>query len=80
MTGSSANISGQTPSCRVEEVIRQFGNKIDLIIDGGKTAGIKGSTILDLSGSEPIILREGDLPWQGIQEFLNVPLRFKEQK
>jgi len=78
ITGSSANISGQPPSSHVEEVIRQFGNKIDLIIDGGNTAGVKGSTILDLSCSEPTILRKGDLPWQEIQAFLKVPLRFKE--
>jgi len=78
ITGSSANISGQNPSCRVEEVIEQFGDKIDLTIDGGETRGIKGSTILDLSGSEPIILRDGDLPWQEIQDFLKFPLRFKE--
>ena len=77
ITGSSANISGQKSSCRVEEVVRQFVDKIDLIIDGGETRGIEGSTILDLSGSEPIILRKGDLPWQEIQKFLNTPLKFK---
>ena len=77
ITGSSANISGQKPSCRVEDIVRQFGDKIDLIIDGGETRGIKGSTILDLSGSEPIILRKGDLPWQDIQKFLKLPLKFK---
>ncbi len=80
ITGSSANISGQPPSFHVGEVIRQFGTKIDLIIDGGTTTGVRGSTILDLSSDEPIILREGDLPWQEIQAFLKVPLRFKEQK
>ncbi|MFB0518920.1 MAG: L-threonylcarbamoyladenylate synthase [Acidobacteriota bacterium] len=78
ITGSSANISGQPPSSHVAEVIRQFGTKIDLIIDGGTTTGVKGSTILDLSCSEPTILRKGDLPWQEIQAFLKVPLRFKE--
>ncbi|MDH5404974.1 MAG: L-threonylcarbamoyladenylate synthase [Candidatus Aminicenantes bacterium] len=80
ITGSSANISGQPPSSHVGEVMKQFGTKIDLIIDGGTTTGVKGSTILDLSGDEPTILREGDLPWQEIQAFLKVPLRFKEQK
>ena len=59
ITGTSANLS-QTPSCgTAEEVHHSLGDKVDLILDGGKTAGEKASTILDITQEPPRILREG---------------------
>lgn len=59
ITGTSANISGKL-SCRTaEEVCEVFSRGVDLVLDGGKTPGYKGSTILDLAAEPPEILREG---------------------
>ena len=59
ITGTSANISGQPPCSSAKEVFEQLGEKVDLILDGGETAGGKGSTVLDVTIDPPIVVREG---------------------
>lgn len=55
----SANLSGKPSPTKAEHVIRDLCGKIDMIIDGGKaTLGLE-STIVDLSGDNPMILRPG---------------------
>ena len=56
---TSANISGQKDLVTCQEVIDQFGEKIKLIIDGGKTPGGIPSTVVDCTQPYPLILREG---------------------
>jgi L-threonylcarbamoyladenylate synthase len=59
ITGTSANRSGE-PSCSTaEEVMEAVGEDIDLILDGGRTPGGKGSTVLDVTEDPPVVLREG---------------------
>ena len=41
-----------------EEIHDQFGNQVELVIDGGP-GGLEGSTVLDCSGGEILVLREG---------------------
>jgi len=59
ITATSANLSGTSPAQDAETVIRYFGDKIDLIIDGGTTSGGLPSTIIDVTGDEIKMLREG---------------------
>ena len=59
ITATSANISGMPPAVNIDDVIRYFGDAIDLIIDCGKTPGGKPSTIVDASGVKVRILRAG---------------------
>ncbi len=59
IVGTSANISGQPSSLTAEEVSVQFGNKIELIIDGGRCPGGKESSVVDVTGEVPVVLREG---------------------
>jgi L-threonylcarbamoyladenylate synthase len=59
ITGTSANISGRPGCVTAEEVYTSLGNGVDLILDGGRTAGGKGSTILDVTVNPPEIIREG---------------------
>ncbi len=61
ITATSANPSGMTPARDAETVISYFGDKIDLIIDGGLTAGGLPSTIVDVTGDKIKILREGEI-------------------
>jgi L-threonylcarbamoyladenylate synthase len=59
ITGTSANRSGQ-PSCSTAEEVREaVGEDIDLILDGGRTPGGKGSTVLDVTLDPPVVLRDG---------------------
>jgi len=61
-TATSANIS-ELPSCySVEEIQRQFSNKIyqpDLILDAGKLPQYPPSTVVDIRQGRRVILREG---------------------
>lgn len=61
MAVTSANLSGQPNPSTVEEVFAQLGGRIDLILDGGKTQGGIPSTVVDCTGAEPQILREGPI-------------------
>ena len=59
ITGTSANRSGR-PACRsAQEVEQELGEAVDLIIDGGPSAAGPESTVVSLTGSLPVVLREG---------------------
>jgi L-threonylcarbamoyladenylate synthase len=59
IAGPSANISGKPSPTTAEHVIRDLNGRIDMILDGGKaTLGLE-STIVDLTGDKPMILRPG---------------------
>jgi L-threonylcarbamoyladenylate synthase len=70
ITGTSANISGKPPCQDAEEVLRSLGEEIDLILDAGKAAGGKGSTVLDVTVEPPVILREGMVARDLLASFL----------
>lgn len=59
ITATSANHSGNSPAETADEVIKYFGEAIDLIIDAGKTPGGKPSTIIDITIAPFKVLREG---------------------
>jgi L-threonylcarbamoyladenylate synthase len=61
MAVTSANISSQPSPTKAEDVMAQLGGRIPLIIDGGQTPGGVPSTLVDCTGSEIQILREGPL-------------------
>ena len=61
MAVTSANISGQPSPTTAQEVYEQLNGRIPLILDGGKTPGGVPSTLVDCTGEQPIILREGPL-------------------
>ena len=60
--GTSANISGRPSVLTAGEVRRQLGNEVDLIIDGGRCPGGGESTVVDVTGGEVVILRQGIIP------------------
>ena len=61
ITGTSANLSGSPSLTTARAVIEQLGHLVDLVIDGGNASGTTASTVLDLSGESPTILREGSI-------------------
>jgi len=68
LTATSANLSGAPECSLASEVIKQIGDKIDAILDGGETQGGKASTIIDVTCDPPVILREGVISRQAIEE------------
>jgi L-threonylcarbamoyladenylate synthase len=61
LTGTSANISGR-PSPRTAQEAAAIAARVDLILDGGETAGGQPSTIVDVSRDVPRVIREGAVP------------------
>jgi len=66
ITATSANISGHKAAVDAFEVKAQFGSRIDLIFDGGKTPGLGGSTIVGLAGDNLKLIRAGVIPFAEI--------------
>ncbi len=60
ITGTSANKSGEPSLTHANQVQKQLGNDLELLIDGGPSGGME-STIIDLTVEQPIILRKGAL-------------------
>lgn len=61
LTGTSANISGESASTKIKEVLKQFENKKyqpDLIIDAGNLPLNRPSKVIDLTPKRPKILRK----------------------
>jgi L-threonylcarbamoyladenylate synthase len=69
---SSANYSGQPPATTADEAVAQLGDSVAVYLDGGSCAGDVPSTIVDLTGSVPRLLRPGVIPPDRLREV--VPL------
>jgi L-threonylcarbamoyladenylate synthase len=67
---TSANISGEGEIASPEEVILLFQEKVDLIVDGGPTPGGEPSTVVDLTGEKPVLVREGRIDNKELREFV----------
>lgn len=59
LTATSANLSGWPECGSASEVALQIGDKIDAILDLGNTPGTAGSTVIDVTRTPAVILREG---------------------
>jgi L-threonylcarbamoyladenylate synthase len=75
ITATSANLAGGHECTTADEVLSVFRDSIDAIIDGGTTTGGLGSTILDVTVSPPLILREGVVSREDILDALGMPVR-----
>jgi len=62
ITATSANRSGREECVSIEEVVDSIGENLDAVINGGRTPGGAGSTIVDTTVDPPVIVREGIIP------------------
>lgn len=68
LTGTSANLSDH-PGCKTAaEVDKQIGKNLPLILDGGSTGNDVASTVVDLAGPRPRILRQGPISVEELKE------------
>jgi tRNA threonylcarbamoyl adenosine modification protein (Sua5/YciO/YrdC/YwlC family) len=70
MAVSSANVSGQPPAANAADAQSQLGESVAVYLDGGPSGEPVPSTIVDLSGDDPIVLREGAVSVAAISEAL----------
>jgi L-threonylcarbamoyladenylate synthase len=68
---TSANISGLPQTGNVRILREVFARKVDLFIDAGNCNSITVSTIVDVTGSEPILLRDGVITYEEIRSVLS---------
>ncbi|HEV8674334.1 MAG TPA: L-threonylcarbamoyladenylate synthase [Methylomirabilota bacterium] len=59
LTAPSANPDGAPPPRTADEVLAGLGDAVDLVLDGGPTRGGPASTVLDLCGGRPRVVRPG---------------------
>ena len=59
LAAPSANTSGKRSSVSAREVLEDLDGKIDMVIDGGTCPVGVASTVVDMTGETPVILREG---------------------
>jgi L-threonylcarbamoyladenylate synthase len=58
---TSANLSGGPSPVTAEEVAEQLGGRVAMILDGGRCPGGAASTVIDVTGPAPRILRPGPI-------------------
>lgn len=68
IVGTSANLSGKPSPLTAEEVYSQLGDKVDLVIDGGRCPGGKESTVVDVTDKIPVVLREGAISREELKQ------------
>jgi L-threonylcarbamoyladenylate synthase len=68
ITGTSANLSGSPDLLDLDSIDSQLGNLVDYIIRAGPSPEGTGSTVVDITGDEPRILRDGAISLEEIME------------
>ncbi|MCZ9309046.1 L-threonylcarbamoyladenylate synthase [Corynebacterium uberis] len=74
MAVSSANLHGMAAPTSVESARQQLGDAVSVYLDGGEATIGQPSTIVDLSGDQPRVLRSGAVSAERIAEVLDIPV------
>jgi L-threonylcarbamoyladenylate synthase len=61
LVGTSANLSGKAPATCAEEIVNQLGDRVDIVLDGGRSPLGVASTVVDLTKEHLVFLREGSV-------------------
>src|SRR5262249_14417345 len=67
LTATSANLSGAPPSNDPDEIERALGDRVDLLLDAGKTPGGAPSTCVGAGGGEGRFVRRGATGWDDVK-------------
>lgn len=74
LVAPSANRSGRISPVTAHDVAEELGDRIDLILDGGRCALGLESTVVGLAGAAPVLLRPGGLAREAIERFMGCEL------
>jgi L-threonylcarbamoyladenylate synthase len=72
LPATSANRSGEPELRDADAIEADLGDALELILDGGPAAGGPASTVVDCTGPEPVIRREGAIAAERIEEALRM--------
>ncbi|HWS52781.1 MAG TPA: L-threonylcarbamoyladenylate synthase [Pyrinomonadaceae bacterium] len=70
LTATSANPASRPPARTAAAVAEYFPSGLDLVIDGGATRSENPSTVLDVTGARPRLIREGVVTRRELEESL----------
>jgi L-threonylcarbamoyladenylate synthase len=70
LTAPSANRAGEVPARTAAEVAAAFPSGLDLIVDGGATLSTQPSTVVDVTGAQPRLIRAGVIAWHELERAL----------
>ena len=70
VTATSANRTGAGAPVTAGEVVRALEEDIALVLDAGPTLGGQPSTIVDVRSNEPVLFRDGVVPWDRVVQSL----------
>jgi L-threonylcarbamoyladenylate synthase len=65
VTAPSANLHGAPSPRTADEVVAGLGDRIDLVLDGGRTPGGPPSTLVDVTRTPPVVIRPGAVVLDG---------------
>ena len=77
---TSANRSGESNPVTAQEAARTLSDQVDLILDGGRCEIGAESTVLDVRGETPVILRAGAIARKSIEKFLDAPIEILKSR
>ena len=66
LTATSANLSGQMPTNNADVAADEWQATADILLDAGQTPGGSPSTIVDVTGREPVLVRAGAIAWDEV--------------
>lgn len=66
---SSANTTGHPAATDVDAAEEMLGDSVEVYLDGGTCEGSTASTIVDVTGPDPRVLREGAIPVERLKDF-----------
>jgi L-threonylcarbamoyladenylate synthase len=72
MAVTSANLTGKPAATTAEQAREQLGEAVAIYLDGGPSAGGLASTIVDLTGDVPRLLRQGAISIGRLREIAGV--------
>ncbi len=74
LSSSSVNISYEPNIDDTSEILEKFAEDVDLFLDNGPVFSLKGSSVVDLTTSPPILVREGDILKEEIEQKINIEI------
>ena len=73
VTAASANPEGKPPAFDVKKVMEYFDGEVDAVVDSGRLKKTKASTMVDMKGREPKLVRAGLISFKKIKSSLSRP-------
>ena len=69
IAATSANLSGQPPACRMEDVPEEIIRQVDFVLDAGALPDRPASTVVDFTVDPPRVIRAGAISKDRLAEF-----------